>query len=159
MPRGLICSFSRGIQGVCNWDGILDCSAIYLSALERVFNAKLEISRSNKKGPFFILQENSNIFKLHVSKVWQYHETYLTSLNFVISFLLIYLPKMFCAFSFYSYFQVTYLKYLDGEDIQESAMCRVSPDKVTTTMTYLTLGTTIVLYIFPIIFLPILYTK
>ena len=34
MPRGLICSFSRGIQGVCNWDGILDCSAIYLSALE-----------------------------------------------------------------------------------------------------------------------------
>ena len=33
-PRGLICSFSRGIQGVCNWDGILDCSAIYLSALE-----------------------------------------------------------------------------------------------------------------------------
>ena len=69
MPRGLICSFSRGIQGVCNWDGILDCSAIYLSALERVFNAKLEISRSNKKGPFFILQENSNIFKLHVSKV------------------------------------------------------------------------------------------
>ena len=38
-------------------------------------------------------------------------------------------------------------------------MCMVSPDEVTTTMTYLTLGTTIVLYIFPMIFLPILYTK
>ena len=89
MPLGIpnsmvhiIQSFSRGIQGVCNWDGILDCSAIYW-VLCRIFNAKLEISCSNKKKrrPFLIFLENSNIFPYftHVLKVWQYHETSLTS--------------------------------------------------------------------------------
>lgn len=56
--------------------------------------------------------------------------------------------------------QVKYLRYGPKDEIiQESAMCIVSPDEVTPLMTYLTMITTIVLYIFPIIFLPILYTK
>ena len=62
--------------------------------------------------------------------------------------------------NFYSCFQVKHLKFgPKDEDIKESAICIVSPHEVTTTMTTLTLGTTIVLYIFPMIFLPILYTK
>jgi hypothetical protein len=38
-------------------------------------------------------------------------------------------------------------------------MCIVSPEEVTPLMTYLTMVTTIVLYIFPVFFLPILYTR
>lgn len=154
MPLGLICSFSRGIQGVCNWDGILDCSAIYLSALESL-QCKIGDSLIKQKGAIFHFPGK---FKhIHVvrfkSLTISWNISYFTKLC---NFLSHHLPSFY---SYYSYFQVTHLKYLDGEDIQESAMCRVSPDKVTTTMTYLTLGTTIVLYIFPIIFLPILYTK
>ncbi len=54
--------------------------------------------------------------------------------------------------------QVKYLTF-GKEEIAESAMCIVSPDEVTTLMTYMTIITTMVLYLFPILFLPILYTK
>ena len=56
------------------------------------------------------------------------------------------------------YFQVRHITYED-EAIEDSAVCVIDITSATHSTTYLTIASTLLLFIFPLIFLPILFRK